>query len=69
MATVLHSTKKKSGFILVAINDGSAQLIENGIDSEKSFKAGNFYLIKAGDSLTIVNHDKMPANYALLEIK
>lgn len=64
----LSLDKGKSYFILVAIKDGTFLLTENGMKSRTGVAAGNFFLVKPGDSLDLVNQSNSEATFALVEI-
>lgn len=61
--------EQQSNFILVAINDATINLNENGKESRSVIKCGQFYWIKANDKFSVISLSDTPANFALLEIK
>ncbi len=58
-----------SDLLLIAISDGTLQLIENGIRSRSFIRSGNFYHVKPGDILSATNEANTAIKFALLEIK
>ena len=60
--------QQKSAFVLVAVNEANLQLVENGMESRSSVVEGNFYLIKPGDTFSVLNRSDMRAKFALLEM-
>ena len=61
--------EQQSNFILVAINDATINLNENGKESRSIIKSGKFYWIKTNDKFSVISLGDTPANFALLEIK
>lgn len=65
----IEFSKQPDSFVLLAINDAAAEIIQNNKTIKEIVKEGDFLWINAGDKIVITNKKSGKASFALLEIK
>ncbi|HWB25494.1 MAG TPA: hypothetical protein VG738_08430 [Chitinophagaceae bacterium] len=69
-AAAIFSVKQRAAsFFLVAINNVTCHVMENGTEKPAIMKAGEFFTIMPGEHFAIVNDDKISGAFALFETR
>lgn len=65
----IEIAKQNNPFVLIAINDASAEVFLNNKKVKGTARAGDFLWINARDKIAINNKQEKKASFALLEVK